>query len=126
MSARLISSELRIHHRVARLAAKRHRIAELVSLVASECARRDEEKGEKQECKERSPRMRLIQIKSRVGRNFSRRQTSPSAPLQHHSDDNQQQTEDQSRRQYDVSQNAQVRIGRRGRDFDEETQGYAY
>ena len=70
--------------------------------------------------------MRLIQIKSRVGRNFSRRQTSPAAPLQHHSDDNHQQTEDQRRRQHDVSEDAQVRIGRRCRDFDEEEQRYAY
>src|SRR5438309_8439033 len=126
MSARLISSEFRIHYRVARLAAKRHRIAELVSLIASERARRDKKKSEEQECKERSPRMRLIQIKSRVGRDFSRRQSSAAAPLQHHSDDNHQQTEDDCRRQDDVSEDAQVRIGRRGRDFDEEKQGYAY
>src|SRR2546425_12924249 len=125
MSARLISSEFRIHHRMARLPTKRDGIAELISLIASECARRDKEKGEKQEGKERSPRMRLIQIKSRVGRNFSRRQSPPAAPLQHDSNDNHQQTEDQRRRQHDVSEDAHVRIGRRGRDFDEEEQRYA-
>ena len=94
-----VGSELWLHHRVTRLTAEGNRVRELVRSVAAKRAHNHKHPREHRYIGKNAPLGRLIEIKPRIGRNFSGGDLALLAPAYQHPSHDHDKADNQDRRE---------------------------
>ena len=98
----------RLHHRVAQLTAELNRVREFVGAIAARSTERDENNNERRNRCQRAPLLRIVQIDARKTRDRRGGTRTTPAPLNQHSQRDQQQAEPHDPRHDHVAKDADV------------------